>query len=150
MSIDNRRLSNFLLTPKFQLKLTYYYITAGIFIICSTGLGVYYKMSVVRYIMNNSVVTDHTAQSKITEQMFQVGEISLLGFVAFAITSFIFALMISHRIAGPLVAITAVINELKLGNFDYNRKLRPNDELAVVMDNLHELREVFKERTRAG
>ncbi len=150
MTIDNRRLSNFLLTPKFQLKLTYYYIAVGTIIICSTGLGVYIKMSAVHHIMNNSVATDHAAQSQITEQMFQVGEISLLGFVAFAITSFIFALMVSHRIAGPLVAITAVINELKLGNFDYNRRLRPNDELTVIMDNLHELREVFKDRTRVG
>lgn len=148
MSANNRRISNFLLTPRFQLKLTYYYIAAGVSIIIATGNVVYYKMMVVQDIMNNSVLTDFSAQSKITDQMFQIAQISLLGFVAFAITSFIFALLVSHRIAGPVLAITEFINELKKGNFDYGRKLRPNDELTIIMDNLHELNAVLKVEPR--
>ncbi len=66
-----------------------------------------------------------------------------MGFVAFAIASFIFALMVSHRIAGPVVAITALISELKKGTYTYGRKLRPNDELTLIMDKLHELKDVL-------
>ncbi len=137
-----------MLTPKFQLKLTYYYIGVGIMIIISTVGAVFYKMSIVRDIMNNSVATDFTAQSRITEQVFQIAQISMLGFVAFAIASFIFALMISHRIAGPIVAITAFIDELKQGNYDYPRKLRPEDELTLIMDGLHELRDELKQQDK--
>ncbi|MCH8256355.1 MAG: hypothetical protein IIA75_00370 [Proteobacteria bacterium] len=143
MSRSNRKISNFLLTPKFQLKLTYYYIGVGGAIIIATGATVFYKMTVIRDIMNTSIVTDFGAQSKISEQMFFIAQISLVGFVAFAIASFIFALLVSHRIAGPVVAITAVINELKKGNYNYGRKLRPNDELTLIMDNLHELKAVL-------
>lgn len=112
-------------------------------IIIATGATIFYKMTVIRDIMNTSIVTDFGAQSKISEQMFFIAQISLVGFVAFAIASFIFALLVSHRIAGPVVAITAVIDELKKGNYNYGRKLRPNDELTLIMDNLHELKAVL-------
>jgi hypothetical protein len=145
VSRSDRKISNFLLTPKFQLKLTYYYIGAGISIISATGATIFYKMTVIRDIMNNSLVTDFGAQSRISEQMFFIAQISLVGFVAFAITSFIFALMISHRIAGPVLAITAYIGELKKGNYGYERNLRPSDELTLIMDELHALNVVLKD-----
>ena len=69
MSRSDRKITNFLLTPKFQLKLTYYYIGVGVAIIVSTGVTVFYKISVVRDIINNSVVTDFDAQSKISAEM---------------------------------------------------------------------------------
>ena len=145
MSKHNRKLSNFLLTPQFQLKLTYQYIAIGVGIMVVTGGSVFYKMGQIRDVMNNSLPTDFSAQSQISDHMFNIAQISLVGFVAFAITSFIFALMVSHRIAGPVVAITAYIQELKKGNYDYGRKLRPNDELNIVMDELHNLNAVLKE-----
>jgi len=146
VSRSDRKISNFLLTPKFQLKLTYYYIGVGGAIIIATGATVFYKMTVIRDIMNTSIVTDFSAQSKISEQMFLIAQISLMGFVAFAVASFIFALLVSHRIAGPVVAITAFIDELKKGNYHYGRKLRPNDELTLIMDNLHQLKAVLADQ----
>lgn len=142
--MSNRKLSNFLFVPKFQLKLTFTYIAMGVGIIVATGGTVFYKMSAVRGIMNNSVATDFSAQSDITALMFQVAQISMLGFMAFSIISFIFALMISHRIAGPMLAINAFIDEMKKGNYDYGRKLRPNDELMPIMNNLHQLNATLK------
>jgi signal transduction histidine kinase len=147
VSRNDRKVSNFLLTPKFQLKLTYYYIAFGVAVIVSTGSAIFYKMSVVRNIMNNSIATDFSAQTQISEQTFQMAQISLLGFVVFAIASFIFALMVSHRIAGPIVAITAYIDEMKKGNYTYGRNLRPNDELTLVMDNLQELNTILREQS---
>jgi len=147
VSINQRKLSNFLLTPKFQLKLTYYYIAFGITVIVATGSAIFYKMMAVRNIMNNGVATDFSSQSQISDLTFQMAQISLLGFVIFAMASFIFALMVSHRIAGPMLAITAYINEIKKGNFDYGRRLRPNDELTLIMDSLHELNDALKEQT---
>ena len=146
MPNPSRRLSNFLLTPKFQLKLTYQYIAVGFTIIVATVSGVVYKMMVIRDIMNNSPVTDFTAQTRITDMTFHIAQISLVGFVAFAVASFIFAMMVSHRVAGPTVGITAVIEELKKGNYDYGRRLRPKDELVPIMDGLHDLRAALKDK----
>ena len=101
-------------------------------------------MRTVRDVMNNSVATDFSVQSRISDHMFEIAQISMLGFAAFAIASLIFALMVSHRIAGPIVAITTFIGELKKGNYDYPRSLRPGDELTLIMDALHELRDSLK------
>jgi len=144
-----RKISNFMLTPKFQLKLTYYYIGMGLAIIFSTVAGVYLKMMQIQDVMNNSLPTDFSAQSTITEITFQIAQISMVGFVAFAIASFVFALMVSHRIAGPIVAITAYIEEMIKGNYEYGRKLRPDDELTLIMDGLHELNAVLKDKHSA-
>jgi hypothetical protein len=53
MSKNDRKLSNFLLTPGFQLKLTYYYIGAGLLLIFGTAGTVFYKMTLVRNVLNN-------------------------------------------------------------------------------------------------
>ena len=128
MTTNKRKLSNFMLTPKFQLKLTLYYMAIGVAIIAATVAAVYMKIMQVRELMNAALLTDFTTQSQINALMFDVTAITLIGFVLFAIASFIFALMVSHRIAGPIVAIVAYIGELKIGNYDYGRRLRPNDE----------------------
>lgn len=148
MSTNKRKLSNFLLTPGFQLKLTLYYISVGVVIILATGGAVYAKFMAVRMLMNDAVLTQFSAQSQINTLMFQIAELSLLGFVLFAITSFIFALMISHRIAGPVVGILAYINALKEGDFKCGRKLRPHDELTVIMDALHDLAGTLDSQTK--
>jgi methyl-accepting chemotaxis protein len=142
---SNRNLSNFLLTPKFQLKLTYYYIALGAGIILATLSGVFYKMTLIQQIMNDRVIAGMSSSNLVSEQVLQIALISMIGFVTFAMASFIFALMVSHRIAGPVVAITAYIDELKKGNLDYGRRLRPNDELTVIMDKLHALNAKLKQ-----
>jgi signal transduction histidine kinase len=147
MSNKNRKISNFILTPKFQLKLTFYYIGTGVAIMLATGGAVYFKFMQVRMILNDAIITDYSAQSQVNALMFHIAQISMVGFVLFAITSFIFALMVSHRIAGPVVAITTYIAELKKGNFNYGRKLRPNDELTLIMDALHDLSSALKDRS---
>jgi len=135
-----------MLTPRFQLKLTYYYIGVGLLIIVGTVSGVFYKMGQIRDVLNNAIATDFSSQSQITEHTFQIAQISMLGFVAFAVASFIFALMVSHRVAGPTLAITAYIDELKKSNYEYGRQLRPEDELVPIMDGLHELNEILKSK----
>ena len=146
MSKNNRKISNFLLTARFQLKLAYYYIGVGVAIISATGATIFYKITAILDILNNSVVTDFVTQSKISEQMFLVAQISLVGSVTFAMASFIFALIVSHRIAGPVFAITDFIDQLKKGNYSYDRRLRAYDELTVIMDNLHELKTVLLDK----
>ncbi|MBD3648068.1 MAG: hypothetical protein HUJ31_11600 [Pseudomonadales bacterium] len=147
MSRKQRKLRNILVTPKFQLKLSLYYILSGLVIIgIMIGL-IYDRLMKARELMNNSPMMNFEIQAQINDLMFEIVQISLFGFFGFIIFSFIFALVISHRIAGPVVAITAYIEQLKQGNFDYQRNLRPNDELTEIMDGLHELSAVLKQKS---
>ena len=146
MSGSNRKLTNILLTPRVQLKLTYMYIGVGALVIVATVTGVFHKMLQIRELMDTSLPFDVTTQTQLTDISFQVAQISMAGFVTFALLSFVFALLVSHRIAGPVVAITAYIDELKKGNYEYHRQLRPDDELTQIMRGLHELNDVLKDR----
>lgn len=147
MSRKQRKLRNFLVTPKFQLKLSLYYIVSGLIIIGIVTALIYGKLMTVRDLMNSSPMMDFEVQNRVNELMLECVQISLLGFAAFILFSFLFALVISHRIAGPVVAIRAYIGQLKAGNYDYQRHLRPRDELMEIMDDLHELAPILKEKT---
>lgn len=147
MSRKQRKLRNLLVTPKFQLKLSLYYIASGLVIIGVMVAFIYSKLMTVRGLMNNSPIMNFQVQTRVNELMFDIVQISLLGFAAFIIFSFVFALVVSHRIAGPVVAIRAYIAQLKAGNYEYKRYLRPYDELNEIMDDLHELAPVLKEKT---
>jgi signal transduction histidine kinase len=56
----------------------------------------------------------------------------------------LYAIVISHRIAGPMLAIRAFIKNMKDGRYDEKRSLRPYDELSPIMDDLHELADALK------
>jgi signal transduction histidine kinase len=150
MSKSNRKLRNLVVNPYFQLKLSLYYIASGLVIIGTMTVLIYGRLMQVRDMMNAGELMDFDTQAEINLITFQILEISLLGFLAFIIFSFIFALIISHRVAGPVVAICAFIDALKEGDYDHPRKLRPSDELVPIMDKLHELAPILKEKTADG
>ena len=98
--------------------------------------------------MNNNPVIDFRVQGQINDLMLQCVQVSLVGFGVFILFSFVFALVVSHRAAGPQVAIGAYIEALKQGHYDYQRNLRPNDGLNDIMDALKALALILKARDK--
>jgi signal transduction histidine kinase len=148
MAQHQRKLSNMFVQPKFQLKLSLIYMFVGGLILCAVGLVVLQITSGVEDLMNNNPIVDFRVQGQINDLMLQCVQASLLGFGIFILFSFVFALVVSHRIAGPQVAISAYIEALKQGDYDYQRNLRPRDELADIMDGLKALAPILKERDK--
>lgn len=146
MSRSERKFKNFLIAPRFQLKICAYFIVSGLITIGAMIGMVYDRLLTVRAMMTSGELMDFATQNQINEIMFEIAEISLIGFSAYIIFTFIVALLISHRIAGPVVAINAFIDELMKGNYDYSRRLRPRDELLSIMDKLHELAPIVKDK----
>ena len=149
MSGNDRKLKNLIVNPRFQLKLSLYFIACGLIIIGTMIALIYERLVTVHSLIRSGELMDFETQTEINEIMFQINEISLIGFALFIIISFAFALIVSHRIAGPVVAICEFIEELKQGNYDYSRKLRSRDELGSIMVALHELAPILKEKTRS-
>jgi len=104
------------------------------------------NVSEVTGLMNNNPVMDYKVQNRINDLMFEIVQVCLAGFVLYMIFSFMFALFISHRIAGPIIAIVAYIRALQDGNYDYKRNLRPGDELKDIMDELQKLNPIMRAR----
>lgn len=145
MSSKQRSLKNMFVQPQFQLKLSLFYVVVGGVILAGVGFVVMTQMDEVNRLMNSGALTFQT-QSRVNELMVGSLQYAFLGFAVFIVFSFGFALITSHRIAGPQVAIKAVINDIKQGVYDSKRELRPNDELQEVMQAVKELATVLKER----
>ena len=148
MAQHQRKLSNMFVQPKFQLKLSLIYMFVGGLILCAVGLAVLQITSGVEDLMNNNPIMDFRVQGQINDLMLQCVQASLLGFGIYILFSFVFALVVSHRIAGPQVAIGAYIEALKQGDYDYQRNLRPRDELNDIMDALKALAPILKARDK--
>ncbi len=144
MSGKQRKLKNLLIAPRFQIRLCLYYAISGCVFL---GVAVAFAMQrllEVQSLMNANPVMDFAVQSRVNQLMFETVQFSLFGFVAYIAFTSAFALIISHRIAGPVVAIVAFIDALKNGNYTLTRQLRPNDELKEIMSGLHELAEQLR------
>jgi len=63
-----------------------------------------------------------------------------------AVLIFIFAIFISHRIAGPIYRIKSVIRAIGEGNLDAPVYLRKNDELHDLAEEINKLQESLKAR----
>jgi hypothetical protein len=102
MAQQQRKISNMLVQPKFQLKLSFVYMFVGGLILSVVGLVVLQITSSVEALMNNNPVIDFRVQGQINGLMLQCVQASLLGFGVFILFSFVFALVVSHRVDGSV------------------------------------------------
>lgn len=135
-----RSLKNIFVRPKFQLKLCLFYVVSGVATLGTVTLLTLNQLSQVQSLMNQNPRIDMLVQNEINDLMLSCVQYSLFGFMFYIVIAFTFALVMGHRIAGPQVAIMVYITALKEGNYDYDRNLRPNDELGDILETLKELK----------
>ena len=148
MKQNQRALKNILSQPKFKLSVSMYFVIIGGLILNIIAFFTLHANGRVLDLMNKSLPMDFQTQMRINALTVESVQVVLFGFVVFIIFSFFFALVVSHRIAGPQVAIKAYIDALKEGNYDYERNLRLKDELDEIMTALRELKPVMEDRDR--
>ena len=148
MKKSNRKLKNLLISPGFQLRLCLTYALSGLTFLGGVVGFALFRLKEVNELMNQGAEMNFAVQMQVNEKMLEILQITLAGFVLYIVFNSVFALLQSHRIAGPVVAITAYIEELKAGNYDYQRRLRPKDDLKEIMTGLHELTPILRERDK--
>lgn len=146
MSKAQRSITNMFVQPQFQLKLSLYYVVVGGVILAMVGAVVLAQIGEVNRLMNSGQTLNFQTQILVNELMLDSLQYAFLGFGVFILFSFGFALITSHRIAGPQVAIKAVLDDMKAGDYEPKRSLRPNDELQEVMTSVKELAEILKSK----
>ncbi|MCB1692929.1 MAG: hypothetical protein KDI19_09195 [Pseudomonadales bacterium] len=149
MAKSNRKIKNLLVMPRLQFRLFGYYVVTGLLFFGAVVVFAYQKLLRVQELMNASPEMNFDVQIQVNQLMYEVVQVTLFGFVVYIVLTSVIALIVSHRIAGPIVAITAFIDQLRQGNYDYKRSLRPHDELTDVMDALNDLAPVLKERDKS-
>lgn len=86
-----------------------------------------------------AAIPDATLSAEIQDRLFMVAIIFFLSFLAFIASTVFYMIVLGQRVGGPVIAICAVIDDLKAGNYQIKRQLRKNDELVPIMNSLHEL-----------
>lgn len=106
---------------------------------------IYFRLGHLRTAVADDL-TGESLQALINQAMNEIAVITLVTLVGFAIVCFIYSVVITHRIAGPIVAICRYIEEIKAGRYDPNRKLRKYDDLQPIMNSLNELAAHLKDK----
>ena len=113
----------------------------GISILAVVAGLIFSRLQEIQQLMNNNPRVDFVIQGQINDLMLSCLQYALFGFMLNIILVFIYTLLQGHRVAGPQVAISRVIEALKKGDYSVPRTLRPKDELQDVMAGLDELAE---------
>jgi len=92
-------------------------------------------------------IPDPNLSASLQDRLFMVALIFFVSFLAFMSSTVLYMIVLGQRVGGPVVAICRVIEELKKGNYDYQRQLRKNDELVPIMLELQGLARVLREKS---
>ncbi len=93
-----------------------------------------------------ATIPDAQVAGEIQDRLFMVAVIFFISFLAFMTSTVFYMIVLGQRVGGPVIAICAVIDQLKAGDYVVKRNLRKNDELVPIMNGLHELGAVLKEK----
>ena len=91
-------------------------------------------------------IADIYPQAKMVEIMDSVYLRLLTGFLLLLPVAAISAILLSHKIAGPLVRIKRALNQLAGGSHDVSVNLRKNDQLQDVAALVNKLAQTLKKK----
>ena len=122
-----RKLKNFLLTPRFQLKYAAVIVALTVTAMCSC--------SVFLVLLFQSVLRIQIDRYSIKHWVFAF----VVLFIANVVANFIIAILLTHRIVGPLYACERFVRKLQEGNYKERISPRRLDEVGSLMAQLNEL-----------
>ena len=147
---ENRRsLANALVRPKHRVGFLNYFVFGGIAAIGAVIGFVYMRLMEVDRILNSSEAMGVGGHIPVYDAFTDVTTIAILGLAFFVIYACVISIVLSHRVAGPMTALIDCIEQIKQGNYDYDRQLRKKDELHPVHDALRDLARSLKDHEKA-
>lgn len=139
-----RRWRNYLVTPSFQLKVMFYFWVSGVAVLGSFTYLVFEKIELIRLNAVRAEVVDLKLLATLNESQQDIAFLIPIVLGIFTIVAFIYTIIITHRMAGPILAIQAYVRDLIKGDYDAKRTLRKYDEFKPLMDLLKELAAALK------
>lgn len=149
-SKKDRKFKNYLLNPKMQLRITIYFMVLGLAIWGFMLALLHNQTQEVQSILANTSEIAIATQSEISEILGDILKVASAFFLISLISAFVYGVIVSHRIAGPMFAATQLTKELRNGNYKARRQIRPYDELSPVIEELNQLAEDLEKRHPSG
>jgi nitrogen fixation/metabolism regulation signal transduction histidine kinase len=141
-----RSLKNFVLNPKMQFRMSIYFVAFGLAVLGIMLAAIFSQINQVHEIISLTQGIAVEQQLMIAHKLMGIVKVAMVFFLFILIAAAIYGVIVSHRIAGPMFAILAYIEELKKGNYSSTRELRPYDELIPIMESLHDLGRKLQEK----
>ena len=135
----DRKFKNYLLNPQMQLRITIYFMVLGLAIWGFMLALLHNQTQEVQSILANTSEVAIATQKEVAGILGDILKVASAFFLISLIGAFVYGVIVSHRIAGPMFAATQLIKELRNGNYKARRQIRPYDELSPVIDELNQL-----------
>lgn len=144
-SRSRRRFKNFLVKPTHQISYGYFVIGSSFLFFGVTALLIRRKLTQIDALLNQGPEV-MVPGMQLTDLFADVTGTAMFGFFAYVLFCCVYAMLISHRVAGPMTAIIDFIGQLQQGNYFYKRELRRHDELKPIHGALQRLAAVLRDK----
>jgi hypothetical protein len=150
MSANKRSFKNILVDSRFQLTYVLYFISFGLI---SATLVVaiisHFQKKFFELVINSSDKDISPTLFLGFGTIMQEMAVSLAIFVVlYSIFGVVLAMVLSHKIVGPTMAIRKFLSDLKEGKYGTQLNLRKGDEFRELERDLNELSIVLKEKLK--
>lgn len=145
---EQRKARNFLLQPAFQLRLAAYILLLSMFFMLLALLlgNLYFEQTYVTMIQNTT--QSEYLQQVISRQLHEFKAMSLLMLFIYMLVTIVVTTIYTHRLVGPVIPLSRLIKALTQGRYDHRVKLRRNDALQDLAEQLNELAETLEQGNR--
>lgn len=156
-----RKLRNFLLEPRFQLKYTAMVVGVTVAVAAVLGHEAYeYSRGQTQLLNINKMAAEVEKGGDLDEQFVadlegyarqadrKVLMAILGGILALAVALGLTGIVITHRLVGPAFRLKQLLTTIGAGNLKVDVRLRKGDELQDVFDALREMVERLREEQR--
>lgn len=147
---SQRRRTQYLVAKSFQLRFSLFLTVVGLFITAGVGFILYGVLVKTQSLfIGTGIATSPQVIDYLSEQR-GLYLYSLFGiFVCITLILMIFGIFVSHRLAGPIFAISRKMNELCHGNFNATLELRSADEFQELREIYNTLVHALQNQVRA-
>lgn len=141
-----------LFTPHpYRVDLVRNMIIAGVAVIAATVALIFLRMQDIDVLLNASDAIGVGGHIPIYDAFTDITTITLLALCLFVIAACMIGMLFARRVTGPMVGLVEYIDELRRGNYTYERTLRDKDTLQPVQEALAALaRDLAKREAEAG
>ncbi|MEK7790858.1 MAG: HAMP domain-containing protein [Deltaproteobacteria bacterium] len=137
LPVVRRRRTQYLVAKGFQIRFSLFLTVVGLFITAIIGFILYGMLIKTQSLLIGTGITTSPQVIDYLSEQRSTYLYSLFGiFVCVTLVLMIFGIFVSHRLAGPIFAISRKMNDLCHGNFNATLELRSADEFQ-------ELKEVY-------
>jgi len=145
-SADDRKLANFAISPKKQLRLGLIFASGGLAIFLAFFAFEYWLLTGIISSLTPLIPEDSPVHQMLADSLMWSWVACLLIALVFALVVILGTLVITHRFYGPMIALRRHTWTLLRGEYEHRTHLRKHDEFKELANDLNQLSERLQKK----